>query len=143
MTMLKTIGIAAAALFALGACSSTLWGMRGQTWRMQNTGQLPAAQGIVKIASAPHDNTVVRINLKHVPPAEKVSPDANVYVAWAKASDSDRPVALGSLKPGENRKAVLETVTTMRNFDLTITPEKSPYVERPTAQPVLAGRIDR
>jgi hypothetical protein len=140
--MLKKTGIAVA-LFALGACSSTYWGMRGQTWRMQNTGQAPAAEGIVKVANAAHDNTVVRITLKHVPSADKINPEANVYVAWAKGTEDDKPVALGVLKPSDKKKATLETVTPLKSFDLMITPEKSPYVERPTGQPVLSGRIER
>ncbi len=139
-----TIGaVAVVSMLSLPACSSTMWGMRGQSWRMQNTGQVPSAQGTVKVASATNDNTVVRVQMKHTPSPEKIAPGTSVYVVWARPAEGEKPIPLGALRPGDNQKAALETLTPLKSFDIIITPEKSPYVESPTTQPVLSTRVER
>jgi len=120
----------------LAGCSST--------WHLTSSSLAPAATGKVVITAGPNNNTRLAISVRHLAPPQKMSQSGTTYVVWARgAGVTDRPQNLGALKLDSDLSGQLETVTPLREFDLTITVENTHVADSPTSNSVLSGHIVR
>jgi hypothetical protein len=111
---------------------------------MHATQEIPAAQAALKGDTTSDGNTKLTVEVEHLAPPEKLARGARVYVVWAKPHmGDDKPQNLGAFTVDKDRKGKLETLTSLRKFEVVITPESSSQAEKPTHAPVLRGEIDR
>lgn len=105
--------------------------------RMNASPAVPAAEGHAKFGKAPNDNTSIDLTVKHLADPQKLTPPANNYVAWLRASKDAPAQNIGALTVDKNLVGRLTTVTALRTFDLFVTAEASGQIQQPTGQPLL------
>ncbi len=111
MNTIKRIGLAGAVAGTLvfGACSTTndMLGRNQQTWTMKSEEATPAVQAKVQIATGDKGtNRDLKLEAKHLAPAEATFSGASTYVVWLKPDDG-RPVNIGVLSPDKDDTAKL------------------------------------
>lgn len=111
--------------------------------RMVGSVDIPAAQGTVTATSAANNNTAIVVDVHHLAPPERVQPGATTYVVWARATGRDDYQNLGGLKVDSDLHGRLQTVTSLRSFDVIVTAEESPTVTTPARKRVLSATIER
>ncbi len=99
------------------------------------------ADGQVDVADGPNGNTLVKVSIRHLAPAERVSAGATVYVAWIQSGDGGSQQNVGQIRLDGDRAGMLETVTPFKTFTLTVTAEPLATAATPTANPVLTAKI--
>jgi hypothetical protein len=106
---------------------------------------VPAAEGHVKVAAGDNGNTKLDINVKHLARPDKLAAGATSFVVWARSPMelSAPPQNLGALRVNDDLEGSLQTVTPLKQLDLTITPEMSPAASAPTGAPVMTAHISR
>lgn len=129
-------------LLAVPLCLVTACGA-SQTSKLHTVTGAPAAVGNVETSQGANGNTEVKVEVEHLAPPENVASGASVYVVWAKPRSDEAPRNLGALKVDENRKGKLETKTPLKQFEILVTPEASPQVTQPTAEPVMKASVQR
>lgn len=106
--------------------------------------RIPAATGTVEAKTGPNGNMVLKVMVKHLAPPSNLRPGATTYVVWAKLGAHDAPPQnLGALRVNDNLSGSLETVTPFSVFSIFISPEASPLVQLPTAEPLMMTLINR
>ncbi|NNN06362.1 MAG: hypothetical protein HKL90_10720 [Elusimicrobia bacterium] len=105
--------------------------------RMNASPTVPAAEGRVKFGGASNGNTSIDLTVKHLADPARLTPPANNYVVWVRASKNAAAQNIGALSVDKNLTGTLNTVTALRTFDLFITAEGSGQVQLPTGQPLL------
>lgn len=127
-----------ALVFPLAACSGK------QTTVLAPTSISPASQGEVTTRRTDNANTEVDLQVRHMAPPEKVAPGATVYVVWAQPLSEDAtPQNVGALVIGKNREASLRTLTPLKRFELSVTPEPAGSVTQPSNEPVMKAKVAR
>jgi hypothetical protein len=140
------LGIAAVTAAGVMSCGKTVTvpGGTSTTSALQPVGEAHAAKGELKIKEGDNGNTALGVNVKYLAPPEKMAPNATTYVVWAKPRVGDmRPQNLGALHVNDDREGSLDTVTSLKNFDVIETPEPSAAVTAPTHSPVFTGVVQR
>lgn len=105
--------------------------------RMNASPIVPAAEGHAKFGKAPNGNTSIDLSVKHLADPQKLTPPANNYVVWLRASKEAAAQNIGALTVDKNLAGRLDTVTALRTFELFVTAEASGQVLQPTGQPLL------
>lgn len=91
---------------------------------------LPAADAEVKVSVDRNENTLVELALKHVAPAQRLSPPKLLYVVWAE-SEEGRLFQLGQLRVNEDREGHFTGTAPLERLRLVITAENEPRPEKP------------
>ncbi|MES1206077.1 MAG: hypothetical protein ABUS79_09090 [Pseudomonadota bacterium] len=144
MNTIKRIGLAGAVAGTLvfGGCSATnsMLGRNQQTWTMKSEEASPAVQAQVQIATGEKGNRDLKLEAKHLAPAEAVFSGTRTYVVWLKP-DEGRPVNIGVLSPDKNDNAKLQTTTPYTSFEIMVTAEDTAQPTVPSHHEVASARI--
>ena len=101
----------------------------------------PTAQGTVDITPKGPNNHLV-LTVKGLAPPAEVDRASRLYVAWVEPLDrSAEPQNVGAFAPGADGIGYLETTTTLRRFQLFVTPEPSATVRTPSGRQLLTVDI--
>lgn len=104
--------------------------------------QVLGAEGQVKVSKGDNGNTLLKISIRHLAPAEQVTPGGTVYVAWVQPKDGGPAQNVGQIQLTDNRERLLETVTPFKDFTVTVTSEKNATPTTPSSNPVLTTVIE-
>jgi len=85
-----------AVILAMSGCAMLGIG-GGRTTRLSSTPTLPAVEGLAKFTATKNDNTRIELTVKHLPHPEKLTPPANNYVVWTRATEYARVQNMGAL----------------------------------------------
>jgi hypothetical protein len=146
MIGLKRLGLAGAlaSTLALGVgCSTTneMLGRNQQTWTMRSAAEAQAAQGKVQIATDDKGNRDLKVEVKHIAPADTVFSGTTNYVVWLKPSNG-RPQNIGVLSPDKSLNAKLETTTAFTSFVVLVTAETTAQPTRPSNNEVMSADVN-
>jgi hypothetical protein len=146
MIGLKRLGLAGAlaSTLALGVgCSTTneMLGRNQQTWTMRSAAEAQAAQGKVQIATDDKGNRDLKVEVKHIAPADTVFSGTTNYVVWLKPSNG-RPQNIGVLSPDKSLNAKLETTTAFTSFVVLVTAETTAQPTRPSSNEVMSADVN-
>lgn len=121
---------------AASSCSSS------RRLTMSSSPDIPAVQSKVKVGTTDNGNTSIQLEVEHLASPDRVSPEATVYVVWARGNETGAyPVNLGALTVDGNLKGSLVTVTPLRAFDLYVTAEPSQASTTPTGKTLLRTTV--
>lgn len=109
----------------------------GGTTRLSSSPTLPAVEGRAKFSATKNDNTRIALTVKHLPHPDKLTPPANSYVVWTRATKDAAVQNMGALKVDKSLNGKLVTETALHSFELFITAEESGQVQQPWGQPLL------
>ena len=121
------------AVLALAACATPA--------QMTTGPSVLGAEGQVNVADGPNGNTLVKVVIHHLAAPEKVSPGATVYVAWIQSAEGGTQQNVGQIQLDGNQSGRLDTVTSFKNFTMTVTAEAAATASTPTGNPVLSTKI--
>lgn len=111
-----------------------------KTYRLTSTDLSPATTGEVKADQDRNGNIEVELKAEHLAKPVMLKSPASVYVVWFQ-QEGKPPVNQGQLRVDDDLKVELKTTTPLRNFELFVTAENDPMVERPSDQAVLRATI--
>ena len=130
------IAIAVGIALAASSCAGS------SRLKMTSSPDIPAAESEVKISTTENGNTQIELEVEHLALPARVSPEATVYVVWARGNDAGaQPVNLGALRVDDDLKGSLTTVTPLRAFDLYVTAEASQAITIPTGKTLLSTTV--
>ena len=108
------------------------------TLPLGNSLEIPAAAGQVKLKHTKNGNVEIKLTVKHLAPAGRITPGANVFVVWARGLEPGAEAQnLGALKTDKNLNGKLTAGTAMSSFDLFITCEQSQTATFPASPELL------
>ena len=108
------------------------------TLPLGNSSQVPAASGQVHLKHTKNGNVEIKLTVKHLAPAGRITPGANVFVVWARGLEPGAEAQnLGALKTDKNLNGKLTAGTAMSSFDLFITCEQSQTATFPASPELL------
>lgn len=114
-----------------GACSS-VQKQRAQTWTLQPSPRLVAAQGKVLVGNVGKDgNRQVWVEVDHLAPPERAF-GKQAYVVWVVPRQGGEAQNMGVLMPNDNLKANLSFTTAFNNFDVVVTAEEQTNATSPS-----------
>jgi hypothetical protein len=134
--------VPASSLSALGlVLVLTACGPSTETVKVSGTPASPATDGSVTVAPRPQfGNAELKIDLKFVTPAERLSPTARIFVVWARHGNVAEN--LGTLEyDGSTRGARFEGTVVSGPFDLLVTAETSARAAEPSTFVLLAKTL--
>lgn len=142
----KRLGLAGAlaSTLALGVgCSTTneMLGRNQQTWTMRSAAEAQAAEGKVQVATDDKGNRDLKVEVKHIAPADTVFSGTTNYVVWLKPSNG-RPQNIGVLSPDKSLNAKLETTTAFTSFVVLVTAEATTQPTRPSNNEVMSADVN-
>lgn len=108
---------------------------------MEASSNLPASEGVALVSEGPNGNTALRVKVKHLAMPQKVAEGAEVYVVWVTPHDGGRPQNVGVMTIDKDLEGSLNTVTPLKKFRVTVTPEMSGEVQEPTHDPVFTSDV--
>jgi hypothetical protein len=100
----------------------------------------PAADGRLNIEHDRNGNTVLTLEVKHLAKPTSLSPPKTAYVVWLQAEGKD-PEPVGVLEVNNDLEGKLKATTPYKRFDLFVTAEDNPRIERPSGPEVLRGSV--
>lgn len=104
---------------------------------------IPFAEGRVEVSYRKDGTGDVKVLVSHLGDAGKLDPATNGYVVWLKASeDGAKPQNVGFIDPDHMLRGSVGFETTLRVFDVFLTPEPSRDAEAPTGRAVLSTSVD-
>lgn len=130
-------GVVVAAMIFGAACMTDM----GVEHPLQASANLPASEGVALVSEGPNGNTALRVKVKHLAMPHKVADGAEVYVVWVTPHDGGRPQNVGILTVDKELEGTLNTVTPLKKFKVTVTPEMSGEVQTPTNEFVFSTDI--
>jgi hypothetical protein len=105
---------------------------------------VPAADGMAEVRRDENGNAQIDIKVDHLAPPERIAPGATSYVVWVKPMRGDMKFQnLGALRVDPNLSGELRAITSLRHFQLIITPEAAVMVQVPSGPVVLEAEISR
>jgi len=126
----------------------------GTKWPMTGSARAPAASGEIAVSDGPNGNTRLKIRVHHLAPAQRIAREATGYVAWVvpyhgtnRAASTEQQSGdgeqsnIGAIQLDPDLNGTLNTLTALRHFDVSITPEASPSATQPSNPPVLTASI--
>ena len=136
------VGALASTLAFGGGCASTneMLGRNQQTWTMQSADNVPAAEGKVQVATDEKGNRDLKVEVKHIAPADSVFSGTNKYVVWIKPNDGPAQ-NIGVLSPDKDLNAKLETTTPFTAFEVMVTAESSAQPTHPSGNEVMTANV--
>ena len=131
-----------AVILAMSGC--TMLGIGGGgTTRLSSSPTLPAVDGRAKFTATKNDNTRIELTVKHLPHPGKLTPPANTYVVWTRATKYGPVQNMGALMVDKNLNGKLVTETALHSFELFITAEDSGQIQEPLGQSLLWMNYNR
>jgi len=109
---------------------------------MVSAAGVPASQGTVKATQGDNGNTKLSIQVKHLAPPSKISPDAMVYVVWLQPRNGERQ-NIGDPALDRNPEGSPATVPPPQPHHTPDPPEPGAQVAQPTHEPVFTSEVDR
>jgi hypothetical protein len=145
MMGLKRLGMAGALASTLafgGACGTTneMLGRNQQTWTMTSDTKVPAAEGKVQVATGDKGNRDLKVEVKHMAPADTVFAGATTYVVWLKP-ENGKAQNLGVIPLDKDLSGKLATSTSFTSFQVEVTAEASSSPVRPSENQVLTADV--
>jgi hypothetical protein len=122
-------GLLAAELVVPGCASMRDRGV--QSWTMNTSPKLPAAEGKVKVRVDATGDHVVELSFKHLAAPDRAFAGATMYMVWL-VPRSAPPQPMGSLDVGEDLQAKVTIRTPNENFDVLVTAEPSADASTPS-----------
>lgn len=107
---------------------------------MQTSQQIPAAQANVKVNKGDAGNSIVKLDVKHLAPPEKLVPGAKHFVVWVQPSNGTVQ-NVGAFDVGEDRKATFETKTPHKDFSVFVTAEPEMTATMPSSERLLFATV--
>jgi len=108
------------------------------TLPLGSSSEIPAAEGTVRLNHTKNGNVEIKLKVKHLAPAGRITPGANVFVVWARGLEPGAGAQnLGALKTDKNLNGKLTAGTAMSSFDLFITCEQAQTATFPAAPELL------
>jgi hypothetical protein len=114
----------------------------GREGRLFNTGATPAAEGKVITSADRNGNTQVEVQVKHLATPQKLTPPRQAYLVWVQPRGKP-PELLGVLRVNDKLEGSLTGTTPYKVFDISLTAEDTPHLERPSNTMVLKGTVER
>ena len=108
---------------------------------MAASGETPAAEGKVTTGEGDNDNTLVRVEVKHLAPPSRVAPDTTTYVVWVQALGQSIQNA-GALKLNDDLVGRIDFVTPHKVFRVVITPEAQATLATPSHRAVFTTDVN-
>lgn len=120
----------------LGAC-----GPSTENVKVTGTPASPATDGTVAVAPRTEfGNALLKIDLTHVTPPERLNPSSRVFVVWARRGTTSQ--SLGTLEyDASSRAARFEGSVVSGPFDLLVTAETSARATEPSPFVLLAKTL--
>jgi anti-sigma-K factor RskA len=145
MMGLKRLGLAGALASTLafgGGCSTTneMLGRNQQTWTMHASTEAQNAQGKVQVATDDKGNRDLKVEVKHIAPADPVFSGTTHYVVWLKP-ENGHPQNIGVLSPDKSMDAKLETTTSFTSFVVLVTAETTTQPVRPSDKEIMSATV--
>jgi len=94
----------------------------------------------VQVATGEKGNRDLKVEAKHLAPAESQFNGTSTYVVWLKPT-TGHAVNIGVLSPDNNQNAKLETTTPFTSFEIMVTAEASPQPTVPSGNEVLSAKV--
>ena len=104
------------------------------------TREAPAALGDVTTHADANGNTLLRVQVDHLPPPDALSPELRNFVVWVRPAGGYEYLNVGQLEISDDRNGELETTTPHSDFDVLVTAEASGAPAQPSAHVILQGR---
>ena len=141
----KRLGLAGALASTLafgGGCSTTneMLGRNQQTWTMHASSEAQNAQGKVQVATDDKGNRDLKVEVKHIAPADTVFTGTKNYVVWLKPENGP-PQNIGVLSPDKSMNAKLETLTSFTSFVVLVTAESNAQPVAPSNNEVMSATV--
>jgi hypothetical protein len=114
----------------------------GRTTNMTVTQEVPSAAGWVKVEEDDNNNTVVEMEVRHLPKPDLLTPARNEYVVWIQPRGKEAENA-GRLTVNDNLSGMFTTTTPHRAFDIFVTAEDSPSPTAPTGTEIMRATASR
>jgi hypothetical protein len=103
---------------------------------------LPAAQAKVSFEHDRNKNTKFSVRAKHMAQPASLNPPRNTYVVWIQGRGKDAQNA-GVLRVNENLEGSMSGTTPLQIFDVFVTAEDGPNVDRPAGPEVMRGAVQQ
>jgi hypothetical protein len=103
---------------------------------------LPAGQGKVSYEHDRNKNPKFSIHAKHMDRPESLTPPKNTYVVWVQGRGQDAQNA-GVLRINENLEGSMSGTTPFQMFDIFVTAEDGPNINRPSGPEVMRGAVQQ
>lgn len=133
-------------VLALSAFASVvgcgMFGGGGEKQTMLTSSEVPAGEGTVEAKKGPNDNTLLKVEVKHLASPSKVADDASVYVVWIQPHGGAIQ-NVGALSVDDELVGKLETTTPHQAFKVMVTPEPSARMAAPTHKAVFSADLTR
>lgn len=138
MTEIKWTCISLIALGLFSGCATS------SRYKMTTNEQLVhGATGVVSVVPTDSNNTKMRLNIKHLYPANKIRTGATNYIVWVKPEGSGTYQNVGALQVDNMLQVEYATTVPFASFNVIVTPEAGNHIQTPTGPAVLAKRIIR
>jgi hypothetical protein len=134
------LAIASACAFAVSVAGCSMFGGSPAKQPMTASAENTSGEGTVQTKADNNGNIDVEVRVKHLSAPAKVESDASVYVVWLKAHDSAIQ-NVGALKVDDELVGTFNTTTPHRNFTLSVTPEPSVRMSKPTHEAVFTSDV--
>lgn len=131
-----SLGISLLFTGALAAC--------GTTFAMAPDSTVPFAKGEIDVKEVSKDgNATLELRVEHLGDPGKLNPSSTVYVVWImpKGKEDANINNAGALKVDSDYSGDHTFSTPFKSFDVTVTPEASADVTKPTGRDVLKASI--
>lgn len=113
-------------------------------YEVASSAKAPGADAKV-VADVKNDQnqTLLEVEVKNLPPPERVADGSSAFVAWYRKGSSAQWARLASLKyDKDDRKGSLKASAPETSFDLQISAEKAPDVASPSSDIVFSQRVN-
>jgi hypothetical protein len=111
------------------------------TWTLNNSSQVPAAQGKVEIKPGKNGNHDVKVEVEHLATPAEAYQGTSTYVVWLKPAGAPAR-NIGILKLSDKAKGKLETTTPYTSFEVLVTAEAQPDATHPSDNMVLERKVE-
>ncbi len=114
----------------------------GVTYHAVEVGpQPPPTQGVVQVSTRDDQSRSFELRVDHLPPPDATTPGALTYVVWVKPYGTVPPANMGTLETDGHGSGRFLGITPLAAFELFVTAEPDPHVQRPSGQFILRTRV--
>jgi hypothetical protein len=132
--------LAIACVLTLGVQGCGMFGSSDSKQPLQASAGNRTGQGTVDAKVGDNGNTDVEVRVKHLAEPSRVAADASVYVVWLKPRNAAIQ-NVGALELDTDLVGQLNTTTPHRSFTLSVTPEPSSRMARPSHDAVFTSDV--
>jgi hypothetical protein len=113
-----------------------------KTYTLRPVERTSGAVGNLKTEKGDNENTVVELEVRHMPDPAAIDPAFKTYVLWLRPVGEQDWKNMGALRLDDERRAMLKVVTPYPRFDVQVTAEPESTVSYPGNAVVLTGQPD-